>query len=175
MTDSQRLADPRDAAAALPRNSAVIVRHYEDRDRAGLTRALMTICRKKRNLVLLAGDVRLAQVLGVDGLHLPEQMLAGNANKWRLWRRPATLLSVSAHSPKALSNAARVKADFALLSPVFPTKSHPESAGIGVLRFTSWTVMAQLPVFALGGANAGNSKRLLACGAAGWAGIDGLR
>jgi len=174
MTDSVRLPDPRNAVRALPKESAVIVRHYDDADRAGLARELMSICREKQNRVLVAGDARLALALGVDGLHLPEALALRQYARWRAWRRPGDLLSVAAHSPRALAKAALVKADFALLSPVFPTPSHPESKGIGPYRFAAWTLGSKIPVFALGGVNLRNRGRVLDAGAAGWAGIKGL-
>ncbi len=173
MTDSARLPDPRDAVRALGRESAVIVRHYDDPDRAGLARALMAICRPKQNLVFIAGDARLALALGADGLHLPEYMLRGGLVSWRLWQGRDMLLSGAAHSPSSLARAACANADFALLSPVFPTKSHPEAMGIGPYRFAAWVSGAKLPVYALGGVNVNNKGRVLLAGAAGWAGIGG--
>ncbi|MDP6109866.1 MAG: thiamine phosphate synthase [Rhodospirillales bacterium] len=174
MTDSLRLADPRPAVRALPRESAVIVRHYDDPERVELARALISICREKNNRVLIAGDARLALALGADGLHLPETMLSKGSRRWRPWRRPGMLLSAAAHSPKALVGATYLGVDFALLSPVFPTTSHPGANSIGPSRFAAWTLNAGLPVFALGGVNAHNKKRILFAGAAGWAGIEGL-
>ena len=60
-----------------------------------------------------------------------------------------------------------------LLSPVFETKSHPGNAGLGVLKFAAWGRRAPLPVYALGGIDAGNARRLSHSGAAGIAGIGG--
>ena len=174
LTDSVRLADPRDAVRALPARSGVILRHYDDPDRPGLARELLAICRPRKIPLLVAGDARLARVVNADGLHLPEDMLAHDLGYWRTWQRPGTLLSVAAHSPQALSKAALASADFALLSPIFPTKSHPGSKVIGIHRFASWASKARLPVFALGGVTLQNKARILASGAAGWAAISGL-
>jgi len=174
MTDSARLADPRPAVMALPEASAVILRHYDDPDRAGLGRELKALCRKKKLTLLVAGDARLALSIDADGLHLAESFLSQNPGTWRLWLRPGMLLSIAAHSPKALAKAAAADADLALLSPVFPTKSHPDVGCIGVLRFTRWIKKAGLPVYALGGVNKGNALRLHSGGAAGWAAIGGL-
>lgn len=174
LTDSVRLADPRDAVRALPARSGVILRHYDDLDRAGLARKLLAICRPRKILLLVAGDARLARAVGADGLHLPEHMLAHGLGNWRAWQRPEKLLCVAAHSPKALCKAAAASADFALLSPVFPTKSHPGGGTIGIHRFASWASKARLPVYALGGVTRQNKARILASGAAGWAAIGGL-
>jgi thiamine-phosphate pyrophosphorylase len=168
MTDSGRLKNPLPAAQSLAPGSAVILRHYDEADRAGLARQLIALCRPRHIAVLVAGDARLALATGADGLHLPEAMLATR----RHTLRPAMLLSVAAHCPKALARAAKAGADFALLSPLFPTKSHPGGGSIGILRFAAWTKGAPLPVFALGGVNGQNIRRLGPTKAVGWAAIE---
>ena len=174
LTDSERLADPRDAIKALPPRSGVILRHYNVRERAELARELLTICRPKKLLLIIAGDACLAKAIGADGLHLPEDMLTHGLGHWRKWLRPETFLCVAAHSPKALCKAAAASANFALLSPIFQTKSHPENKVIGINRFANWTLNAQLPVYALGGVTHQHEGRILATGAAGWAAIGAL-
>ena len=174
LTDSARLADPRDAVRALPAHSGVILRHYNIPDRAELARELLAICRPKKIPLLVAGDACLARTVGADGLHLPEDMLVHGLGYWRGWQCPGTFLCVAAHSPKALSKAAAASADFALLSPIFQTKSHPHQKAIGINRFASWTSNAQLPVYALGGVTLQNEARIIATGAAGWAAIGAL-
>jgi len=174
LTDSVRLADPRDTVSALPSHSGVILRHYNVPDRAGLARELLAICRSKKIPLLVAGDACLASTIGADGLHLPEDMLAHGLGYWRGRQSPGSLLCVAAHSPMALCKAAAASADFALLSPVFQTKSHPDSKVIGIHRFASWASNAKLPVYALGGVTLQNKARILATGAAGWAAIGAL-
>jgi thiamine-phosphate pyrophosphorylase len=174
LTDSVRLADPRDAVRALPAHSGVILRHYNVPDRAGLARELLAICRPKKIPLIIAGDVRLAKAIGADGLHLPEDMLNHGLGHWRKWLSPENFLCVAAHSPKALCKAAAASANFALLSPIFQTKSHPDIKAIGINRFASWTTNAPLPVYALGGVTHQHEGRILATGAAGWAAIGAL-
>ena len=58
-----------------------------------------------------------------------------------------------------------------ILSPVFPTDSHPGAPTLGPLRFAAWARRAPLPVYALGGVNAVTARRLAASNAAGLAGI----
>jgi len=99
-------------------------------------------------------------------------MLARGLASTRPALRPGMLLSVAAHCPLGLRRAAVAGADFALLSPVFPSKSHPDGGAIGVLRFAAWTMRARLPVFALGGVNNQNAARLTGAKARGWAAIE---
>ena len=174
VTDSNRIADPRNAVRALPSRSGVILRHYDISDRTGLAQELLAICRPKKIPLLIGGDARLLKYIGADGLHLPEDMLAHGLGYWRRWLGPDSLLCAAAHSPKALCKAAEAAADFALLSPVFKTESHPESKTIGIHRFANWTRNAKLPVYALGGVTHKNKGRVLTARATGWAAIGGL-
>ena len=61
------------------------------------------------------------------------------------------LLGVSCHDEAELARAKSAAADFALLSPVWPTGSKPGHAGLGVVRAGALTAGAGLPVVWLGG------------------------
>lgn len=168
LTDEVRLPDPLAAMARLPPGSGVILRHYAT-ERRDLARAMAFLARRRRLVFLVAGDWRLAAEIGADGLHLPEGMarhgmLAG-ALGWV--RRRKLLLLVACHGATALRRARRLGAHAALLSPVFPTASHPGAPVIGPVRFGLWTRRAGLPVLALGGMNSRRLRRLpLAAGLA---------
>ncbi len=173
LTDEKRLADPSTALAGLPPGAAVILRHTPATDRVALARRLKLACRRCGLRLLIAagpGDRGLAGALaariGADGVHLPER-LVGRA---RL-RRPGRLVTAAAHGPAGLRRARRANADAALLSPVFPTDSHPGAPTLGPLRFAAWARRAPLPVYALGGVDAVTARRLAASNAAGLAGI----
>lgn len=172
MTDSNRLPDPIPAIAALPRHSAVILRHYDVPDREPLARALAAHCRRRHVRLLIGGDPRLAFVVGADGWHVPEWMARRGPGAWRCWRRPDWTVTAAAHSVAGLWRAAAIGADAALLSPIFPTASHPQATPIGALRFAAWCRLSPLPVYALGGVSAKGARRLATSGAAGFAGIE---
>ena len=168
LTDEVRLPDPLAAMARLPPGSGVILRHYGT-DRSNLAQAMAALARRRRLCLLVAGDWRLAAAIGAAGLHLPEGlarhgMLAG-ALGWI--RRRQRLLLVACHGVMALGRARDLGADAALLSPVFPTASHPGAPGIGPVRFGLWVRRAGLPVLALGGMTSRRLRRLpLAAGMA---------
>ncbi len=171
LTDTTRLPDPLRAAAALPRGSAIILRHYDDPEREAMARALLAICRRRSLKLLVAGDWRLAWKLGAHGVHLPEWQLQNPPPRRRT---PGWLVTAAAHSPRALSQAARLGADAALLSPVFATVSHPGAANLGALGLARAARWAPLPIYALGGVNTTNAGRLGPTGIAGIAAISGL-
>jgi len=147
MTDDERLPDPLPAAKALPRGSLVILRARDAVRRAALAQALL---RLPHIVVLIAGDPALAAELGADGLHLPESR-AREAAHWR------------ARHPRWLISAARVAdphLDFMLLSPVFPTRSHPGRPALGAVRANALAKALRIPAYALGGIDARNARLL---------------
>lgn len=171
MTDHRRLPDPAPVAARLPAGAAVIFRHYGDGRRAERLAALARVCRRRRLVLLVAGDARLALRAGAAGVHLPEGLLPSA----RLRRpRRGWLITAAAHGEAALARAAAAGADAALLAPVFETASHPEARRLGPLRFAALVRRARLPVYALGGIDRQTARRLAGSGAVGIAAIGAL-
>ncbi|MGB5648505.1 MAG: Nudix family hydrolase [Sedimenticolaceae bacterium] len=132
---------------------------------------ICAMCRANDARVLLNGSAEIAVAIGADGLHLNSRELYAHQ------RRPVAatqLLAASCHSAQDLSQAAALGADFALLSPVLPTRSHPDADPLGWARFAAWTDTASMPVFALGGMHSGLLETAWQHGAQGIAGIRGL-
>ena len=163
-TDDDRLADPLAAARALPRGSMVVVRSRDGSRRAALARAMVDLARSHDLIVLVAGDGALAAASGADGVHLAEARL-GEAAAWRA--RRCFLVTASLHSLAGLARAKSVDAVF--LSPVFPTRSHPDRAALTAVRANAIARLARVPVYALGGIEAANAGRL-----SGFAGIAAI-
>jgi thiamine-phosphate pyrophosphorylase len=155
MTDDERAGDPLGAALALPRGSMVIVRAREPAYRKQLARAMMTIARERGLFVLVAGDAKLALEVGADGVHLPEARI-GEAASLRVRHR--LIITAAAHSLSALRKTAWL--DGAILSPVFPTASHPGRSSLTPVRAALIARAARLPVYALGGVTPTNAGRL---------------
>jgi 8-oxo-dGTP diphosphatase len=96
--------------------------------------------------VIINADIALAQELSADGVHLPASQLMA------LQSRPESLLcGASCHNAVELAQAANLALDFVVLSPVMPTKSHPEGKPLGWQSFTQLIKDYPLPVYALGG------------------------
>ncbi len=81
------------------------------------------------------------------------------------------LRGISCHSLQDLETAADFGFDYAFLSPIFATATHPEARPLGLDLLALACKSARLPVIALGGIDFGNASACLAAGAAGWAGI----
>ena len=118
-----------------------------------------------RGRLLINHDIELARELGV-GVHLRAAQLR------ELRERPLPLwVGASCHDVEELEFAARLGADFATLSPVRATASHPEAQPLGWSRFAQMVDDARLPVYALGGVGPGDLQHARAAGAQGVAGI----
>ena len=114
------------------------------------------------HLAVLADSALTAREWGADGLYGAPRALYPT-------RRLVTL--ATAHSLRELAEANRARADAVLLSPAFPTRSHPGAKALGPLRFRLLAAYAATPVIALGGLTPGTARRLRWRR---WAAIDGL-
>jgi len=114
------------------------------------------------------GPEVLEQCPEASGLHLPYSVAA------RYSARPvskAHRLGVSCHDEEALKHAERLGADYAFLSPVRVTRTHPDRPAIGWERFRAMTESVSLPVYGLGGLGPGDLEAVRTRGGCGVAGI----
>ena len=165
LSDPVRLPDPAPAAARLPRGAAVIARGMA----WPALRALAALCRRRGLALFVAGDGRAALRLRA-GLHLPERGATGLL-PFLLGRGP---LILAVHGRAGLARGRRLRADAALISPLFATASHP---GARPLAPHAWAWLARRagrPAVALGGVAAATARRVPPQ-AAGLAAIEGLR
>ena len=113
-------------------------------------------CRLAGARVVANTSPELALELGMDGVHLNrhrllaarERPFAGVTEGRRL------LVGASCHDADELRHAVAIGADYALLSPVLPTASHPGEPTLGWPLFEQLSAAAPLPVYALGGMHA---------------------
>ncbi len=152
------------ALERLPRGSGFVYRHYHlpPEQRIGRWFTLACIARARGHVLILADDAITALEWGADGLYGPPRAL---------YPTRGLLTLATAHSLAEIGLANRLKADAVLLSPAFPTRSHPAAAALGPLRFRLLASHAQMPVIALGGMTAHTAHRLQWPR---WAAIDGL-
>ncbi|MEO0032326.1 MAG: hypothetical protein RIS94_2084 [Pseudomonadota bacterium] len=152
LSDARNDAVLERAIACLPRGSALVFRHYHLPlpERAHRLRELARACRARGVALVLAGDG-----------YGPAQGLV----------RRAPLRLATAHGLREIGDAARARADAVLLSPVFPTRSHPGAKGLGAVRFLLLARQSPVPVIALGGMTPARARALPVHG---WAAIDGL-
>lgn len=130
--------------------------------------SLLNVSRKHGAQLLLNSSVEHVLESGANGLHLSASQAAA------LDKRPLPankVFGVSCHNAEELKQAHMLEADYAVLSPVNHTRSHPQAIPLGWQEFSSLVQSCNLPVYALGGL--GHADMHTAChnGAQGLAGI----
>jgi thiamine-phosphate pyrophosphorylase len=113
--------------------------------------------------ILVNDRLDIALEAGIDGVHLP-----GNGLPPDRVRPLVKLLGVSTHSVEEAAAAERAGADFIVFGPVFDS---PGKNAVGLTPLTRVVSSTQIPVLAIGGITAANSRQVLDAGAAGIAGI----
>lgn len=153
------------ALGRLPPGSGFVYRHYHLAPGARLARfrALRRICRRCGHLLILADSVLTAREWGAHGIYGAPLALGP--------RRAGLLAIATAHDLREIGQANRIDADAVMLSPVFPTRSHPGAAALGPARFRVLAARAKCPVIALGGMSTASARRLQWRR---WAAIDSL-
>lgn len=127
------------------------------------------LCRQKNRILLLNGQVSLARSLDLDGVHLNARTLMSLESRPL---PPGRLVGASCHNALELHQAEKIAVDFACLSPLFPTPSHPGAKVLGLQRFSELVFACEIPVYALGGIKAGDLQRVNSAGGYGIAGIS---
>ena len=80
------------------------------------------------------------------------------------------------HNRRELAEARRAGADAVLISPLFPTASHPNAPALGLMAFNAIARQAgAMAVIALGGMNPKKGRMLCPKRIDGWAAIDAFR
>lgn len=150
---------------ASPGRCAVLVRERALAAAAllALVRALRPLTRERQVALLVSDRVDVALLGEADGVHLPESGLS--ADQARRLLGPERLVGVSRHDAAGVRAASAQGADYATLSPVYPSpgKGSPlQMAGFGAIARAS-----ALPLYALGGVGAHAVAELVQAGAAG--------
>lgn len=163
----------------MPRLQAALeagVRLIQVRERAmtrdqlvQFARRVVTLARRYDAKVLVNGDESTARRAGADGVHMTAAQLM------RLSAPPACeLWAASCHTADELARAAALHANFAVVSPVLPTASHPGEPTLGWQTFETLTRDYPLPVYALGGMKPETLEEAMHHGAHGIALLSGI-
>lgn len=104
------------------------------------------VLRSTGSLVVVHADCDLGECEDVDGIHLPARALQSTDAP-----SATGLVGASCHSEAELASALKRHCDYALLSPVNPTDSHPSASTLGWTGFSRLCRDLAMPVYALGG------------------------
>ena len=156
-----------------PNIGLVQLRAHELEDRAyrDLAARAYSLCTAAGARLLLNRDLAVIKDTPRHGLHLSARQLK------ELKRRPGLpgeLVGASCHDAAELTQAVALGLDFALLSPVKATASHPSARSLGWSGFAALVDPIPLPVYALGGLTPADLAEATHHGAQGIAAIRGL-
>jgi thiamine-phosphate pyrophosphorylase len=147
------------------------IRAVQLRERDLATRELLALAETLRALTqryaaaLLINDrVDVALACDADGVHLPSHSFA--IADARALLGPQRLIGVSTHAPSEVAAAAG--ADFVVFGPIYDTPAKRTfGAPLGVAALTAARDAATVPLFAIGGIDAGRVAEVRAAGADG--------
>lgn len=168
-TDPVRTPHPEGLARALPRGSALVLRHFGAADAEAQARRLLAIARPRGVKLLIGQDVALARKVGAHGVHLPER-LAHRAAPLRRAHR-GWIVTSAAHS---LAAARGSGAHAVVISTAMPSRSPSAGPALGPVRLAALVRAAARPAYALGGLNNKTARRLLDAGLIGLAAVEGV-
>ncbi|WP_404419767.1 Nudix family hydrolase [Marinospirillum sp.] len=126
-------------------------------------------CNQAGARLILNNDPELLQEVDAAGVHLTGERLMS------LSERPlpkGKLVAAACHDLASVRQAKAIDADFITLSPVLETPSHPGASPLGWQRFKELVEYeVKMPVYALGGMQPEDKRRVFALGGQGVAGI----
>ena len=163
LSDQRNDAVLEDAIRKLPPGSGFVFRHYHlsAEERTKRIADLMPMLRRGGHWVIAAQSFQTAQKWGADGVYGGLDAIAPARFRW----------IATAHNEAEIEDANAYGAAAVMLSPVFPTRSHPGAPVLGVEAFHRLAKLSKAPVIALGGMNLERAKELQWPR---WAAIDGL-
>ncbi len=132
-------------------------------ERITATRRLKALAEPFGAKLVVNGDLEAA--VHADGVHLPQGQPCADA---RAVLGPERLVGVSTHNEAEIAAAAEAGADYATISPVFPTPSKPGyGPALGETALAALISKTTLPLVALGGVTLETAPACRHAGAAG--------
>jgi len=125
-----------------------------------LASRLRDITRNHHARLIIHTQADIAEAVDADGIHLAAKDITAILQIRRWLGSQAMSISASCHNMDELTAAAEQGADWAMLSPVFPTRSHPGAPHLGLEVFEDIAARSPLPVVALGGITVQNAPGL---------------
>ncbi|MFB6263030.1 MAG: thiamine phosphate synthase [Bradymonadaceae bacterium] len=150
---------------------------FRDKERSdarvwSLAKRIRRVCAGTGVRLLVNARADIASLLDADGVHRPSDGLPVDILRRVL---DGGLVGASCHDHEELTDAEQAGADFATLSPVFPTDSKPGyGPPLGLRQFSELASSVDIPVYALGGITPDRAEDCLEAGAHGVAAMSGI-
>jgi 8-oxo-dGTP diphosphatase len=140
-------------------------------DFESLAGEVLRLCERYGATFMLNASSEKARAMNVHGVHL------SSARLMQIEERPLPKpywVAASCHNLEEVEQANRIEVDFAVLSPVKKTRSHPETQPLGWHAFERLAEPASFPVYALGGMGPSDLPTAWRHGAQGVAMLSGV-
>ena len=148
--------------------SQIILRekHLDSAHLLAFASRMRNITHQYQAKLIIHSQADIAKAVNADGVHLASSDIS-EIPAMRNWlNAPNMSLSTSCHNLEELQASHQYGADFAMLSPVFPTQSHPNAPALGLETFKKIADASPLPIIALGGIDSDNRPLLKGFGVA---------
>jgi thiamine-phosphate diphosphorylase len=145
------------------------VKNLTESDYVALARKVLEATENHDVQIVLNCRVDCFEQTQAHGIHLTSDYLMS------LDKRPLSngyIVSAACHNLEQLMQAEKIGIDFVTLSPVLPTKTHPEANPLGWKLFSELCSATQVPIYALGGLTEEHFDMVISQGAYGLAGIS---
>jgi thiamine-phosphate pyrophosphorylase len=153
------------AGSAIRGGADVLQLRHKSLPRGELFRlaARLRVMTHEANVIFIVNDhADIAVAAGADGVHLGPDDLSVEAGRRVVG--PAMILGASAWTPDAARAATTAGADYIGCGPAFPTSVKKSKEVIGPDGVQAVASAVDVPVFAIGGIDAGNLPELTALG-----------
>ncbi|MEI7474490.1 MAG: thiamine phosphate synthase [bacterium] len=170
VTDRNKFADDNaflDALAAALKGGVQIVQLREKtataKEIVNLAQKVKELCGHFNALFIINDRVDIAQIVGVDGVHLGQDDIDIHSARKLLGND--VIIGISTHEPKHALKAVEDGADYIGVGPVFETPTKPGKKSVG-LEYVEWaTQNVNIPWYAIGGIDLTNVSEVVAHGA----------
>ena len=129
-------------------------------------KSLFEFCRFNNIKFLIKGSLEIALRLKADGIFVPINFLKKKKKNRKL------ICATTVHNKTEIITSNSKKVDLVFLSPAFYTKTHKKTLPLNPIKFLNLSKLIESNVFALGGINEKNFKRLKGKQLRGFGGIS---
>ncbi len=148
-------------------NIGIIYRNYKETKKESELIKIAKACKRNRFLLFVSNDIKLAMKLRADGIYIPS---FNKTKQFSNCEKRNLIIIGSAHNQQQINEKILQNCKAIFLSPVFYVKK--SSSYLGVYKFNFLSRSNKIGMFALGGINENNLRKLKLLHIKGIAGIS---
>tara|TARA_Y100000590_G_scaffold147249_1_gene169097 strand:+ start:1893 stop:2456 length:564 start_codon:yes stop_codon:yes gene_type:complete len=148
-------------------NIGIIYRNYKETKKESELIKIAKACKRNRFLLFVSNDIKLAMKFRADGIYIPS---FNKTKKFSNYEKRNLIIIGSAHNQQQINEKILQNCKAIFLSPVFYVKK--SASYLGVYKFNFLSRSNKIGMFALGGINENNLRKLKLLHIKGIAGIS---